>query len=345
MGVLTCHPCCQKREEEDIIFSSRGVKTGDNVFTFNEVSSKFYTSKTNCNLQESELNEAKNLLEYNIKQKGEFFENKSIAEILEELNPMANRINLPKEIINDISLFYIKEPMVKFADGEIYEGGWNLDFQRHGYGISVNKDGNVFKGLWENDNFGRYGAFIENNGNYYIGELSQGKEKGKGELFIKNKMKYKGEFNDDLPNGQGTLENFKDNSIYKGNVINGIKEGYGELKLGDGTIYKGEFKEDKFCGKGIIIFPNGRKYEGEFKNNKINGNGIFYWEDGKKYIGNYNDNIKQGYGKLLWNENKYYEGQWLNNKPHGEGMYYLNGKLLKGKFRFGKIISQNKELQ
>ena len=44
-------------------------------------------------------------------------------------------------------------------------------------------------------------------------------------MFIKNKMKYKGEFNDDLPNGQGTLENFKDNSIYKGNVINGIKEG------------------------------------------------------------------------------------------------------------------------
>ena len=77
----------------------------------------------------------------------------------------------------------------------------------------------------------------------------------------------------------------------------------------------------------------------------MNGNGVFSWEDGKKYIGNYNDNIKQGYGKLFWNENKYYEGEWLNNKPHGEGMYYLNGTLLKGKFRFGKIISQNKELQ
>ena len=75
----------------------------------------------------------------------------------------------------------------------------------------------------------------------------------------------------------------------------------------------------------------------------MDGDGVFIWEDGKKYIGKYIGNIKQGYGKLSWNENKYYEGEWYNNKPHGTGKYFLNGKLLKGKFRFGKIISKKDE--
>ena len=337
MGVRICNPCSQKKEDNEILFSNR-IKSQN--FLIDENSNLFTFKTSNNNLTESELYKARTTLESSIKQKGGYFQNESIEEIMEKLNPTANKINIPKEIINDCSLFSIKEPMIKFADGEIYEGGWNLKNQRNGYGISINKEGNVFKGLWENDSFGKYGAFIENNGNYYIGELENGKAKGNGEMFINNKMKYKGEFFDDLPSGKGILENYKDNSIYIGNVINGVKEGYGEFKFEDGTIYKGEFKDDKFDGKGIIIFSNGRKYEGEFKNNKMDGNGIFTWEDGKKYSGKYIDNIKQGHGKLSWNENKYYEGEWFNNKPHGNGMYFLNGKLLKGKFRFGKIISQ-----
>lgn len=342
MGVHTCNPYSQKNEDEEIIFSNR-FKFRENILTFNEDSSKLSYLKTNNNITQLELKKAKTVLETTIRQRGEIYENTSITEILEQLNPMANKINLPKEIENDYSSFSLKEPMVKFADGEIYEGGWNLRHQRHGYGISMNKEGNVFKGLWENDNFGKYGAFIENNGNYYIGELENGKAKGKGEMLINNKMKYKGEFNDDLPCGEGILENFNDKSIYTGNVVNGVKEGKGELKFFDGTVYKGEFKNDKFDGEGIITFSNGREYKGRFKNNKMDGDGVFTWEDGKKYEGKYIDNIKQGHGKLSWNDNKYYEGEWYNNKPHGEGMYYLNGKLLKGKFRFGKIISQTQK--
>ena len=344
MGVRICNPCSQKREDEEIIISNR-YKPHDKTFTYDL--SKLYSSNIKNNnkynnnfLSEIELTKAKIALELSIKEKGGTFQYESITKILEDINPTANKINIPKEIINNYSIISIQEPMIKFPDGEIYEGGWNLNYQRNGYGISVGKEGNVYKGIWENDNFGNYGAFIDNNGNYYIGELENGKAKGKGEMFINKKMKYVGEFKDDLPYGQGIMENYRDNYVYNGNIINGIKNGYGELKMKDGTIYKGEFKEDKFDGKGKIIFSNGREYEGEFKNNKMDGDGVFIWEDGKKYIGKYNCNIKQGYGKLSWNENKYYEGEWFNNKPHGAGMYFFNGKLLKGKFRFGKIISK-----
>ena len=73
----------------------------------------------------------------------------------------------------------------------------------------------------------------------------------------------------------------------------------------------------------------------------MDGNGKFTWEDGKTYIGSYVNDKKQGFGKLIWNNNKYYEGNWDNNKQHGEGLYFLNGKVLKGTFRYGKIITKN----
>ena len=81
----------------------------------------------------------------------------------------------------------------------------------------------------------------------------------------------------------------------------------------------------------------------KFKKGKMDGNGKFTWEDGKTYIGDYVNDKKHGKGKLMWNNEKYYEGSWVNNKQHGEGMYYLNGKVLKAQFRYGKIITKNDE--
>ena len=348
MGVRICNSCSKKNGNDEIIFSSRNKK-GSFASTFYE-SSKLGNLNTNYNLTELEYSKKKDSLEILIKEKGEIINNSNISEILSLKNPIANSIQIMDEIFNDnlinngqSSLILIQLNMVKFQNGEIYEGSWNIKGQRHGYGIGINEENNVYKGLWENDNFGSYGAFIEKNGNYYIGQLENGIAKGKGEMLIKNKMKYKGEFNDDLPCGIGVLENFCDGSVYEGQILNGIKNGYGVIKYKNGIEYKGEFIDDKFNGKGKIIFPNGREYKGEFKNNKIEGKGVFNWEDGKKYEGRYVANIKQGFGKLSWSENKYYEGEWYNNKPHGNGIFFLNGKLFPGIFRFGKIISKKFE--
>ena len=48
--------------------------------------------------------------------------------------------------------------------------------------------------------------------------------------------------------------------------------------------------------------------------------------------------LKHGFGRLSWSDEKYFEGFWINNRQHGEGMFYLNGKVLKGIFRYGKMI-------
>ena len=63
-----------------------------------------------------------------------------------------------------------------------------------GFGINVKPDGSLYKGYWENDQISKYGTFIEPKGNYYQGEFRGGVSEGKGVLYIKDKMKYTGEF-------------------------------------------------------------------------------------------------------------------------------------------------------
>ena len=88
----------------------------------------------------------------------------------------------------------IKLPLIKLNDGSLYEGSWNVDGQKEGYGISVYNNKYIYKGFWKNDNFNIYGFLFNNKENYYyIGEFIDGKAKGKGELlikFLKNYIKY-----------------------------------------------------------------------------------------------------------------------------------------------------------
>ena len=290
-----------------------------------------------------ELIQSKLTFERKLEKKGKFLKSHKINDILNSINPNVTKISIPDNIINTKKPKTFEEPIIEFSNGEIYKGYWNTHNQRDGFGVNINPEGEIYIGLWDNDQIGSYGAFFDNEGNYYKGNLVNGKGKGEGELVIFNKVKYIGNFIDDIPNGRGKMINLSDGSEYEGDIVQGKKDGRGILKFRDGTIYEGEFRDDNFNGNGVLKYFNGRKYEGNFKEGKMDGNGKFTWEDGKTYIGDYVNDKKHGKGKLMWNNEKYYEGSWVNNKQHGEGMYYLNGKVLKGQFRYGKIITKNDE--
>ena len=228
---------------------------------------------------------------------------------------------------------------IKFPSGEIYKGSWDSNKKRQGFGISISADGNtLYKGNWESDKIGDFGLFLEKNGNYYLGQIKEGKFEGKGELNIERISKYNGEFKNDLPEGKGIFEDYENNYKYDGDWLMGKKNGRGVLEFTDGTKYEGDFKNDLYDGNGIIKFNNGNVYEGEFVEGNIKGKGKFVWNDGKKYDGDYEDFMKNGFGKFFWKEKKYYEGQWLNNKQHGQGKIVNDGSEIEGTFRFGKII-------
>ena len=293
-----------------------------------------------------EILEAKEKYEEQLRENGaEIFEEEGAVEnLLRQKNPMAMEVHVPKEMMlarageNNDEVFYV--PLIKFPTGEYFSGFVNKNFQKQGYGIQINEDGTVYKGFWQNNDID-YGAIIDKNDTYYIGEIKEKKPEGTGEIFEKNKYKFEGKFVNGIPEGEGTFTNFKDGSVYVGSMRNGKKVGYGKMTKNDGTVYEGEFAEDCFNGHGILNYSTGQKYDGDFKDGKIEGYGKFYWEDGKVYEGNFINGQKSGLGKMIWSETQYYEGNWVNDLQHGEGVYYLDGKFSKGKFRFGKIIRQN----
>ena len=259
--------------------------------------------------------------------------------IIESDKKLTQSMNLPKNIYT----YTFTLPPFKFKDGTIYSGNWNFNGKKEGFGINLKPDRSIYKGYWENDQISKYGTFIELNGNYYQGELKNGVAEGEGTLYVKDKLKYTGEFSNDVQNGKGVEENYEDGTVYEGDFKNGVKEGIGKLKFNDGTVYEGEFKDGEFNGKGTIKFFDKREYKGDFKEGKMNGNGVFTWENGNIYKGSYSNGQKNGYGTFYWDENQYYKGYWVNNKQHGEGTYFLNGKKLKGQFRYGKIIMKKEQ--
>ena len=296
--------------------------------------------KTN-NFHDNE--KAKTLFESKLKKHKEIsiIPNNNISNIIAQYNLSAKNIELPQEILDSKPRNGFQSELIKFSNGDTYQGYFNENNKKEGYGIYIKNNGFIYKGLWKDDKIGDYGILIDPKGNYYKGNLVNGEANGEGEMMINNKMKFVGNFNNNIPNKNGKIISFKDNSIYEGDIVKGKKEGKGVLKFNDGTVYEGDFIDDKYEGFGKLKFKNGCIYEGNFHNNSIHGKGKYIYVDGKEYNGDFQMGLKHGFGRLSWNDDKYFEGFWINNKQHGEGLYFLNGKVLKGTFRYGKIITKN----
>lgn len=339
MGNAICSSCSHPREPGNIYLEKKKLNHLDELIPkVSKIQNSYRNHQAYSVLKDKEKS-CQQLFETKITQYGSFV---SETEMQASINPIIIEIdkqltettNLPKNIYTHT--FSILP--IKFKDGNIYSGNWNYNGKKEGFGINIRPDGSLYKGYWENDHITRYGTYIDVQGNYYQGELKNGVACGSGVLYMKEKFKYTGNFDNDVQNGIGKEENYEDNTIYEGEYKDGIKEGVGKLAFPDGSYYEGEFKGGEMNGKGTLKFPDNREYKGEFKDGKMDGKGVFKWENGNMYKGDYLNGQKHGYGTFYWDADQYYEGHWFNNKQHGEGLYYLNGKTLKGQFRYGKII-------
>ena len=85
-----------------------------------------------------------------------------------------------------------------------------------------------------------------------------------------------GEYPDYVWKGVGEKDT---HPVYKGEVENGVPNGQGTLTSPDGRKYVGDFKDGEKHGQGTRTFPDGKKYVGEWKN-KEKWNGIGYDKNG-----------------------------------------------------------------
>lgn len=105
----------------------------------------------------------------------------------------------------------------KFHDDSTFMGTINDEGHRTGYGISVTKTGDVYRGDWLKDKPHGNGRFIRWNGDYYQGGFQNG-----------------------MPHGLGISREGKSGVVYDGEYVNGTKIGNVKATYPDGGYYVGK---------------------------------------------------------------------------------------------------------
>jgi hypothetical protein len=218
--------------------------------------------------------------------------------------------------------------MLHINNNEIYTGSINLENKKHGYGISIYRNGSKYSGFWELNIFEGWGEMIDSEGNIIHSKFLNGFANGLGEKHSLNGNYYEGEFVDGLRSGKGVESTNEHN--YEGNFENDKKNKHGKLVYKNmKDSYEGNFTDNNITGKGEYKWENGDQFFGDFINGKMHGSGLYKWPDGGEYEGEYINNIKEGIGRFKWSNGKIYEGPFFGGKLFF--IFYLNYLFIIGK--------------
>ncbi len=114
--------------------------------------------------------------------------NKDILELERNLDPINQVNDKIKDLIDEDKL--IDRPPLLFNNNNfIYKGMWNINGEKEGFGVFLEKDGNKYIGGWKQDKFHGYGRLVSKNGDYYEGEWVDGVIEGDGKFFSKKEKK------------------------------------------------------------------------------------------------------------------------------------------------------------
>ncbi len=119
---------------------------------------------------------------------------------------------------------------------------------------------------------------------------------------------YKGEFQDGIPHGEGTV--YYDSGImaYEGEFQDGLPNGRGKVYYRSGILgYDGEIKNDMRHGEGTLYYESGHLwYRGGWKEDKFHGFGIEYFDEGIEWGDDKDESLESPYG----NDTIKYKGEW-----------------------------------
>lgn len=168
------------------------------------------------------------------------------------------KTNTKKEIIKKI-----------YPNGDIYDGEM-ISGKKNGIGKMTFVNGNIFQGIWENDNM-KHGKMIytdnyKNQTGEYEGDFVNGVCHGNG-IFISQEVVMSGQWEkDEIINGildykkynNETMDEFEKNyRYYEGEIKYSAPDGYGKMIFRNGDIYTGAWKGGEIYGKGKMEYING----------------------------------------------------------------------------------------
>lgn len=171
------------------------------------------------------------------RQKEEFFiknNKKRLQNLVKEKNEVLKESTLN---LSNSGTELPKRDGIIFENGCVYEGDWDENLKRHGYGKYTWTNEVTYEGYWKNNMADGYGKLVCSNEDSYVGNWEKDKANGYGEFSQGHKCTYKGPWKDDRPHGLG-VEEWLDGSLYEGDFVDGKKHGFGRLVFEDGATFE-----------------------------------------------------------------------------------------------------------
>ena len=103
--------------------------------------------------------------------------NSQINTRIKDIESKLGEINQNKKdeyVYNKNKKIIFKSPLFFKEINTTYYGSWDpISYQKEGWGILIDKEGNKYEGSWEKDIMDGYGRIISVNGDYYEGEIKK----------------------------------------------------------------------------------------------------------------------------------------------------------------------------
>ena len=152
---------------------------------------------------------------------------------------------------------------------------------------------------------------------------------GTYELITNTEKKYLRKFSGEFGSTPGFREGKGNSKVYIngkfyleyiGEFENNIPHGQGAYTYDDGSTYVGELKDNKRNGQGTMTWGDD-KYVGEWQNNLPHGQGTYIWKSGSKYVGEWQDGDKHGKGTYTHHDGEQHITTWVKDKRNGIGTF------------------------
>ena len=267
---------------------------------------------------------------------------------------------------------------MEYANGSVYSGIWKYG-KWNGNGTYHLNDSATITSIWtdgvldgptiiKSPEYAYEGGYLEGyphglcqisipNIYQYFGYMGDGVKSGYGEIAFSSGDSYRGDWYDNMFDGNGIYIYHQEHAKYDGQWYQGLQNGigyyqcpefayrgewedgwingYGKMVFSNKDQYIGSFVENQFYGDGSYLFSNGNQYDGEFFEGKFNGLGTFHFKNGDIYTGEFKDGEIFGDGTLTIYENGkpiIITAHWVgNNKfPTYGSILFSNGDIYEG---------------
>lgn len=111
------------------------------------------------------------------------------------------------------------------------------------------------------------------------------------------RKRYTGDWQGDLPHGQGTYVYRDGGATYTGSWQKGVRHGKGAHRSEAG-VYEGEWFNNRRHGFGVLDLPNGDHFEGTWVEDEREGEGVYFYYDAEKKA-----------------HTRRYDGEWVSGTP------------------------------